>query len=149
LLVYRRERERMNKVVASAVFSAMLLASTTIARAGTPDGCQPDETPMLRNGFHDVGDLLGSATVGVPVDCEHPNPQGAPDDIMQTTSDGTFYYYKFNNLVVFTDQQLHHWATAHDGIVTWTGYQPYPPEVGSVLHPWDSLTPGEAPPPAG
>jgi len=125
--------------------AVLLLFSTVAAQADTPDGCQPDQTPALLNGFRDIGDLLGSDTVGVPLDCEHSNPQGAPNDTTQTTSAGAFFYYKFNNLVVFSDQQSHHWATAHDGIVTWTGLQPFPPEVGSTLHPWASLTPGQAP----
>ena len=126
--------------------AALLLSAALYAQpVGSPEGCLPGEAPALHSGFADFGEMLGSETVGVPVDCEHPNPQGASGDTLQTTSGGVFTYYRFNNLVVFTSAEMHHWATAHDGIVTWTGYQPYPPEVGAKLYGWDSLTPGQAP----
>jgi hypothetical protein len=64
------------------------------------------------------------ATMGDPIECEH--PASGNGDTVQKTTTGLAAYRKSSNTVSFTDG-WRHWALRDANLITWEGDSPDPP----------------------
>jgi hypothetical protein len=102
---------------------AVLVASPLPASAQGAPYCRVGEQPAFRYGFATLKAQLG-ATMGDPVECEHPN--SANGDTLQQTTTGLAFYRKSTNTPTFTDG-YRHWGLTPSGLVAWQGSAVDPP----------------------
>jgi hypothetical protein len=85
--------------------------------------CAPGQTPAFQLGLAELKRQVG-ATMGDPVECEHPS-SGSGDTVQQTTT-GLAAYNRRSNTSTFTNG-WQHWGLTSSGLVTWEGTESEPP----------------------
>src|SRR5690242_20672624 len=75
-------------------------------------------------GIAALQDRLG-ATMGVPLECEHVNPDNG--DTIQHTTTGLAYYRPSINTAMFTDGQTH-WSPSNNELMLWRNASVTPPQ---------------------
>ena len=119
----------MNRRIAiSIVGVAALLGASFAAPApalaqGAPY-CPPGQQARFVFGIAELHEHLGS-TMGVPLECEHVNPENG--DTIQHTTTGLAYYRPSINTQMFTDGQTH-WALSNNRVLMWRNPSVVPPQ---------------------
>jgi hypothetical protein len=119
----------MNRRIAiSLVGVAALLgasfASPAPAQAQGAPYCPPGQPTQFLFGIAELQERLG-ATMGVPLECEHVNPENG--DTIQHTTTGLAYYRPSINTPMFTDGQTH-WALSNNQVLMWRNPSVVPPQ---------------------
>lgn len=124
------------RALATFVIFLFAFGSTAATNAQTALHCPPGQQPRFVFGFAVLKQALGP-TMGDPVTCEYPDPNGTGDVLQQTTT-GLAFWRKRTNTPTFTDG-YRHWALVSTGLVFWEGSSIDPPGTASA---------GPTPPPS-
>lgn len=122
--------QRRTAAIVISVFA--LLGATVVAprpvEAQGAAHCPPGQSPQFVLGIGQLHQRLG-ATMGVPLECEHINPENG--DTVQHTTTGLAYYRPSINTPIFTDGQTH-WALSGNQLVMWRNQSVEPPRPTAV-----------------
>jgi hypothetical protein len=106
---------------------AAVLAATAAAPAHAQSApfCPDGRSPSFALGFATLHDQLG-ATMGDPLECEHPNFQNG--DVLQRTTTGLAYWRPSTNISAFTTDGTNHWGVLNGSLVYWLNSSAEPPQ---------------------
>jgi hypothetical protein len=118
----------MQRRTAAIFMSVIALFGTTFAlpRPALAQGvpyCPPGQPATFVFGIAELHERLGP-TMGVPLECEHVNPENG--DTIQHTTTGLAYYRPEINTPMFTDGQTH-WALSDNQVLMWRNPSVVPP----------------------
>lgn len=118
----------MQRRIAAVALSVitLLVTSLVIARPVKAQGaphCPPGQPARFVFGIAELHERLGP-TMGVPLECEHVNPENG--DTIQHTTTGLAYYRPSINTPMFTDGQTH-WALSNNQVLMWRSPSVEPP----------------------
>lgn len=90
--------------------------------------CPPGQAPHFVGGFAVLAERVGPETIGAPMTCEFPDPNGT-GDVMQLTTQGLAFWRKRTNTPTFTNGFIHFAVTERSplGTVYWYGTAIDPP----------------------
>jgi hypothetical protein len=119
----------MNRRIAISIVgvAALLGASVVTPTSALAQGaayCPPGQPAQFLFGIAELQQRLGP-TMGVPLECEHVNPENG--DTIQHTTTGLAYYRPSINTPMFTDGQTH-WALSNNQMLMWRSTSVEPPQ---------------------
>jgi hypothetical protein len=110
--------------LAVAVAVGVLATTPTAVAAQATNFCPPGQSPQFALGFAALKAQLG-ASMGNPVECEHPDPDGG--GTVQHTTTGLAYYRTATNIAVFTNG-WEHYALLNGLLSVWRNQDVNPPQ---------------------
>ena len=118
----------MQRRTAATVMSVIALVAASFAAPGlalaqAAPHCPPGQPAQFLFGIAELHERLGP-TMGVPLECEHVNPENG--DTIQHTTTGLAYYRPSINTPMFTDGQTH-WALSNNQLLMWRSPSVEPP----------------------